>query len=536
LTTGQRIRENSSAGYSKKKTQTILESKRNIRKISPSNRRLEKLVTDRTKKLKQSLDREKILADMIRSASIAIDIAYPDGHVSHCNPAFFELTGYTTEELQSINWVKMTPPEFHTFEKRKLEQVRRTGKAVRYEKEYIRKDGSRIPIELLVQPKYDKKGNFESYFGFISDITQRKRIEEQLREAKDRLEYIVTMNPAAIYLAKPFPDHSDFVCAYISANVMSVTGFGSDKFIGDTKFWMSRVHPDDLRAYFKNIPMLWQDSHRTFEYRFLHRDETYHWVHEESNVVHKGKDVEVIGYLSDITERKKLEEKLLRSERLATIGELAAMVGHDLRNPLQSIAGAIYFLEKKSTSKMDKKEREMLEVIKSGIKYSNSIVTELLEYSKELKLKLEPITLKKVISDTLNLVEIPENVKVVDTIEPIPMKIDVNQVQRALTNLIENAIEAMPNGGRITIEGGKLKEMVEIAITDTGTGISKDILEEIWMPLYTTKSKGIGLGLAVTKRIVEAHNGSVHAESVVGQGSKFTLRIPTGTRELYQPA
>jgi len=483
-------------------------------------------MSDRAEELKQSLEREKILTEMVSSTSMAIDIAYQDGHVSHCNPALFELTGYTADELPDINWIKMTPPEYRAFEDKKLEEARRTGKAVRYEKEYIRKDGSRVPVELLVQPKYDKDGNFESYFGFISDITQRKRVEEQLRDARDRLDYIVRMNPAAIYLGKPVPDNSNFETDYVSTNVTSVSGFASDKFVGDTKFWMSRVHPDDLRAYFKDIPKLWQNNHHTFEYRFLHKDETFHWVREEANVIRKGKEVEVIGYWSDITERKKLEERLLKSERLATIGELAAMIGHDLRNPLQSIAGATYFLEKKWTPKLDAKEREMLQVIKSGIKYSNNIVTDLLEYSKEPKLKPVQIPLRDLIKQTLDLVEVPLNIRVIDLSEQTPIRVDVNQMQRALTNLIKNAIDAMPNGGTLTIEGNESKDIVEIAITDSGTGISKENLGKIWMPLYTTKSKGIGLGLAVAKRISEAHNGSVHAESVVGKGSKFKIRIP----------
>lgn len=205
------------------------------------------------------------------------------------------------------------------------------------------------------------------------------------------------------------------------------------------------------------------------------------------------------------------------------------MVGHDLRNPLQSIAGAAYFLEKKCALQTDNaKILEMIEAIKSGVKYSNSIVTELLAYSKELNLKLESVTLKKLVEDALNLLEIPENVKVIDVTEQVLIRVDVTQMQRALTNLIENAIDAMPKGGRITIEGRKSKEIIEITVVDTGTGIPKDQVKKIWLPLYTTKARGIGLGLTVTKRIAEAHNGSVHAESVVGHGSKFTIRIPTG--------
>ena len=202
------------------------------------------------------------------------------------------------------------------------------------------------------------------------------------------------------------------------------------------------------------------------------------------------------------------------------------MVGHDLRNPLQSISGATYFLEKKFAPNMDNKEREMFDVIKTGIKYSNSILTDLLEYSRELNLQIESIMLKKLIEDALTLVNIPQNIQIVDKSEQIPVKVDVNQAQRALVNLIENAVEAMPEGGRMTIEGEKVDGRVEIRISDTGAGISRDSLEKIWAPLYTTKSKGMGLGLAITKRIVEAHDGSVSVESVVSQGSKFTISLP----------
>ncbi len=166
------------------------------------------------------------------------------------------------------------------------------------------------------------------------------------------------------------------------------------------------------------------------------------------------------------------------------------MVGHDLRNPLQSIAGAAYFLEKKCALQTDNaKILEMIEAIKSGVKYSNSIVTELLAYSKELNLKLESVTLKKLVEDALNLLEIPENVKVIDVTEQVLIRVDVTQMQRALTNLIENAIDAMPKGGRITIEGRKSKEIIEITVVDTGTGIPKDQVKKIWLPLYTTKAK-----------------------------------------------
>ena len=227
-------------------------------------------------------------------------------------------------------------------------------------------------------------------------------------------------------------------------------------------------------------------------------------------------------------ELKKSQEKLLKAQRLAVIGELAGMVGHDLRNPLTGITGATYYLKKRLSSKLDKKTTEMLELIENNIVYSNKIINDLLEYSREIKLDLTESDPKSIIREALSLVGIPKNVQVIDLTESKPkMKIDVGKTKRALANIIKNAVEAMPKGGTLTIKSRKSDGNLEYVFSDTGVGMPRKILEKLWTPLFTMKAKGMGFGLPICKRTIEAHGGSISVRSARGKGTTFTVIIPT---------
>ncbi len=220
-------------------------------------------------------------------------------------------------------------------------------------------------------------------------------------------------------------------------------------------------------------------------------------------------------------------DKLLKAERLAAIGEVAAMVGHDLRNPLTGIVGAAYYLKMKLSPHMDPVTNEMLELIEKDIEYSNKIVNDLLEYSKEMQLELTDTTPKSVMKEALSLVKIPDNINVLDKTSNEPrLMVDVEKMKRVFVNLIRNAIEAMPRGGKLTVTSKEANGTIRITFTDTGVGMTKEMVERMCTPLFTTKAKGMGLGLPICKRIIEAHGGNVGVESTVGKGTKFTLTIP----------
>ncbi len=231
--------------------------------------------------------------------------------------------------------------------------------------------------------------------------------------------------------------------------------------------------------------------------------------------------------IRDITQRKQMEKQLLESKRLAAIGETAAMVGHDLRNPLTGITGAAYYLKTQLGTKIDSKVKEMLEVIEECIQHADKIVNDLLEYSREPHLELAETSPKSITQDSLIMAKLPEKIHVVDSTKDEPrMKIDAEKMKRVFTNLIRNAVDAMPEGGTLTITSSKLNGKLQISFTDTGEGIPEEVMEKLWNPLFTTKASGIGLGLAIAKRIVEAHGGTISAQSTVGKGTTFTVTLP----------
>lgn len=226
-------------------------------------------------------------------------------------------------------------------------------------------------------------------------------------------------------------------------------------------------------------------------------------------------------------ELKKYQEQLLKAQRLAVIGELAGMVGHDLRNPLTSISGAEYYLKKRLGQEVDSKIKEMLTLIEKNIAYSNKIINDLLDYSREIELELTESNSKLIVKEALSLVEIPKNVSIVDLTENKPkINVDVGKIRRAFVNIIKNAVEAMPKGGTLTIKSRKLDDNLEIAVSDTGGGMSKETLEKLWTPLFTTKAKGMGFGLPICKRFTEAHGGSISAKSTPRKGTTFTVTLP----------
>jgi signal transduction histidine kinase len=226
-------------------------------------------------------------------------------------------------------------------------------------------------------------------------------------------------------------------------------------------------------------------------------------------------------------ELREAQGKLLKSERLAAIGELAAMVGHDLRNPLTGIAGAAYYLKTKANSKLNEKENGMLTIIENAVAYSNKIISDLLDYSREIRLERSETYPKSLLEQVLSRIEAPAGISIANQVESEPkLEVDKEKMQRVFINLIKNAFDAMPNGGVLTVKSGRTENEVSFSFNDTGTGMSEEILQKMWTPLFTTKAKGMGFGLPICKRIVEAHGGKIIVESQVDKGTTFTVTIP----------
>jgi PAS domain S-box-containing protein len=241
----------------------------------------------------------------------------------------------------------------------------------------------------------------------------------------------------------------------------------------------------------------------------------------------RGKQIGVTLIIHDLTRRKQNEEKLLKAERFAAIGELAGMIGHDLRNPLTSIQGAAYYLKIKYAKEMNAPAKEMLETIERSIQYSNKIINDLLDYSREIKLEPEETTPKALVANALSLVSNPSDVRLINlTMDSPSFSVDTGKMSRVFVNIIKNACDAMPNGGTLTVASAEAERSLEILFQDTGIGIPLEYIDKLWTPLFTTKAKGMGFGLPICKRIVEAHGGKIQVQSVPEKGTTFTIVLP----------
>ncbi|MFH0896720.1 MAG: ATP-binding protein [Candidatus Bathyarchaeota archaeon] len=206
---------------------------------------------------------------------------------------------------------------------------------------------------------------------------------------------------------------------------------------------------------------------------------------------------------------------------MATIGQTAGMVGHDMRNPLQTIVGILYLMMDDLNNlpeSCEKKDfQELLNSVDESVIYINKIVADLQDYTRLIQLIFQEVDLQNLIENTLNLIVIPHNVKIfVNMDEGFSVRFDSDLMKRVFTTLITNAVQALPEGGSLTVNADKNENGITISFSDTGLGIPEDIKPKIFTPLFTTKSKGQGFGLAVCKRIVEAHNGEITFESEAG--------------------
>jgi signal transduction histidine kinase len=221
------------------------------------------------------------------------------------------------------------------------------------------------------------------------------------------------------------------------------------------------------------------------------------------------------------------QTKLLQSERFAAVGQMAAMVGHDLRNPLTGMKNATYFLEKNASTQLDEKGRKMIEYIKRDLDYATAILNDLLDFSREIKLEKEVIKLEVLLSYSLLASRTNDKIRVINSVDKNQeIRVAVDKMQRVFMNLINNAMDAMPEGGTLTIRSTVNAKSVEVSFDDTGSGISLENLNNLFQPLFTTKSKGIGLGLLICKRFVDAHKGTITVTSKQGKGTTFTVSIP----------
>ena len=224
---------------------------------------------------------------------------------------------------------------------------------------------------------------------------------------------------------------------------------------------------------------------------------------------------------------QEIQQDLIRSEKFATIGRLASSVAHELRNPLAGIKNISYFLSKMGAFS-DDKSKQMVNMLSSEVLRANKIITDLLDYSKTKKLNKQEVSIETFIEKSISAVSMPDKIEIIKNIEPLNVFVDPDKMTQIIINLLSNARDAMPNeGGKITITAKKQNNKdFRIDVEDTACGMDDETVKHLFEPLFTTKLKGIGLGLSIVKEIIEAHSGKIMVKSKKGVGTTFTIEMP----------
>lgn len=374
----------------------------------------------------------------------------------------------------------------------------------------------------LIQQLNGARNQIMEYAEHLEEkVRERTR---DLRESEERLKSILAASPDAITVTD------------LEGNIVECTeqawrmyrSSSREDFIGKNAFELI-AERDRERTKDNMTKTLNSGLIRNVEYTLLTRDGGEYPAELSASLIRdaSGMPIGFVAVTKDISDRKRMEQQLLKAERLAAIGEVAAMVGHDLRNPLTGISGAAYYLRVKLGTVIDQKSLEMIELIEKDIEYSNKIINDLLDYSRELRLEFTEVTPKALINDALRHAGVPEKVRIVNRTSDRPkIMMDVEMLVRAFANIIKNAVDAMPNGGTLNISCKCSDVDIEFAFVDSGAGMSSEVLERLWTPFFTTKAKGMGLGLSICRRIVEAHTGRISVKSVEGKGTTFTVVLP----------
>jgi PAS domain S-box-containing protein len=313
----------------------------------------------------------------------------------------------------------------------------------------------------------------------------------------------------------------------INKRLVEFLGYGKDELIGDS---ISKLCVEEMQC--ANVLKELEEKRVINNYELTFKTK----FGEEKNVLFSGsvvrsktgRDIGVACVIHDITERKEMEQRLVKAERFASIGELAGQIGHDLRNPLTGIKSGAYFLRTKG-DKVNNADREMiLAMMDNAIEDSNRIINSLIDYSSELRLQFEKCTPKSLLLNCLSKIQVPTHISILNhTANDVEMFLDAPKMEKVFANVIQNAIDATSGKGTIEIRSALRGSDVEFTFADSGTGIPENVLPKIFSPLITTKAKGMGMSLAICKRIVDAHCGKIAVESAVGKGTTFTITLPT---------
>jgi PAS domain S-box-containing protein len=518
------------------------------------NEELELRVHLRTKEV--SSERQRLF-NVLETMPVMVVLLTSDHQVAFANRTFRERFGEDNRRhCYEYCFGKPEPCDFcETY------NVLKTGKPHRWQVKSA--DGS--VIDVYAFPFTDTDGS-TMVLEMEIDVTEQKRAEAELKKYQNHLEELVAERTRSLTESEeqfrraiedaPIPiimQAEDGQVFQISHKWTDFTGYKLSD-IPTVEGWLTKVYGEGANMIRNHMQELFKGDKKQINAEFsivTLTGEQRFWSFSASSpgTLRDGRRF-IVGMAVDVTERKQGEvqlekfakhmeqlaneraKKLQDAERLAAIGATAGMVGHDIRNPLQAMISDVYLAKCELDTLPEGEEKqgisESLEGIRKNIEYVNKIVQDLQDFARPITPTAKEFDLKALCEEALMKSELPKKVKGSCEVDELARTMvgDPDLIRRVLTNLIINAGQAMPEGGILSIRAFKKGEDTLIEVQDTGLGIPDDIKPKLFMPLFTTKSKGQGFGLAVVKRVTESMNGTITFESKKGKGATFSVRLP----------
>ena len=483
-------------------------------------------------------DREARLRAILETSVEGIITIDERGNIESMNPSAERLFGYSEAEAVGHNVTLLMPAPYREEHDGYLEKYRDTGskKIIGIGRDVIgkRKDGTTFPMHLSVSEVPLSTGRI--FTGFVHDLSERVTAEQDLR----RLATIVRDSNDAITLQQ-----FDGTILEWNHAAERMYGYTADEAVGMN---ILSIVPEACQHQSMEFREKLAHDQRivSLDTQKVAKDGRVIDVWLTATVLHdpEGRPIAIATTERDVTEKKRIHDELekrveertqelreahdelIRKERLATLGKLAGGVAHEIRNPLGVIRNATYFL-KQSSDKHDPDVLESFEEIQRALATSSHIVGELLDYARDPQPNHTPFSADDAVDNALRTLNIDPKVSV-ERAAPSNLHCmgDQGQIERILINLINNAVQAMPSGGTLSLGCHGDQDTVSFEVSDTGVGISAEYLGKVFDPLFTQKAKGIGLGLAISRRYAELNQGEIDVESEPDNGSTFRLTLP----------
>jgi PAS domain S-box-containing protein len=476
----------------------------------------------------------------VQEVTGAVLIADSGGRLAGATVDAAELVGYDSQILSRSHVTDLFEMSQSAWEALRIQAEAQPGPADARMLQCKRGDGSVIQMAVRVAAlSVDGNRNYALTLAGAR-AANGAREARGVHLARARYQAIVEQIPAITFMASLDGKANDL---YVSPQIEALLGFTQREWLEDPTLWFRQLHPEDREKLHQEFSRgLFTGGPFRAEVRVFARNGEIVWVRGEARLVKdsNGRPLFFQGVAFDISEAKRAEQQLeeahratLRNERLAVIGQLAASISHDLRNPLGSIRNAWYYIRRKleasQISQADPRIERLAGVIESELGRCVAIIGDLLDFTRDPPLRRAECNLQRIIEEGIAAAGSGSAVRIArEYCAGLPTAyLDQTRFRQVVINLLENALHAVdPVQGVITVRAARENDHLLLEIQDNGKGMTPEVRERIFEPLFTTKTKGTGLGLCIVNNIVRSHSGTISVDSAPGQGTKFQIRIP----------